>query len=280
MALIDRLGLYSTIFTDPTRDSVISPDTSHWHRAYGCARALILDRPAVEDDFLSSKYYELRSTLIRHPEDAYMAWILAALVPCASASLPPITPKGGRAAPAYGASVAREGIKATNKVHSVVAGAFKHAEEVSAVKSSALVMRTLGGKGPRWKDDRSSLGMAIRRWGANWRSFVVYSLFLDMTADREAPSRGSLNTTGSAVTLRDYAALVECIRNLDLLEVYSCRPLMDGRQLATALDMKPGPWTRDALEVVMAWQLRNPDVQDTTAAVEEVKRHRDQLKLG
>jgi hypothetical protein len=40
------------------------------------------------------------------------------------------------------------------------------------------------------------------------------------------------------------------------------------------MNLKPGPWMKDALEVVMAWQLRNPDITDPTQAIEEVKKTR------
>lgn len=41
--------------------------------------------------------------------------------------------------------------------------------------------------------------------------------------------------------------------------------------LAKALSAKPGPWMKDALDVVMAWQLRNPDTATVEGAIEEVK---------
>lgn len=49
--------------------------------------------------------------------------------------------------------------------------------------------------------------------------------------------------------------------------------MLDGKQLAKALAIKPGPWMKDALDVVMAWQLRNPGQKDTEGAIEEVKKH-------
>jgi len=56
------------------------------------------------------------------------------------------------------------------------------------------------------------------------------------------------------------------------LEAYDLKPLVDGKALASALSIKPGPWMKDALDVVMAWQLRNPDIKDPQAAVDQVKR--------
>lgn len=49
------------------------------------------------------------------------------------------------------------------------------------------------------------------------------------------------------------------------------KPLLDGKTLAKALSTPPGPWMKDALDVVMAWQLRNPGKTDAKEAVEEVK---------
>ena len=50
------------------------------------------------------------------------------------------------------------------------------------------------------------------------------------------------------------------------------KPLLDGKALARALDTPPGPWMKDALDVVMAYQLRNPGTATAERAVEEVRR--------
>jgi hypothetical protein len=54
------------------------------------------------------------------------------------------------------------------------------------------------------------------------------------------------------------------------------KPLLRGTDLAKALGTKPGPWMKDALDVVMAWQLRNPDSTDATAAIEAVRASREE----
>lgn len=56
--------------------------------------------------------------------------------------------------------------------------------------------------------------------------------------------------------------------------------LIDGRQLAAALGVKPGKWMAKALDVCMAWQLRNPGEADPAGAVEEVRRRREELGIG
>lgn len=49
------------------------------------------------------------------------------------------------------------------------------------------------------------------------------------------------------------------------------KPLLDGKALAKALSAPPGPWMKDALDVVMAWQLRNPETASAEGAIEEVR---------
>nr|POE71933.1 uncharacterized protein CFP56_11809 [Quercus suber] len=78
-------------------------------------------------------------------------------------------------------------------------------------------------------------------------------------------------------TERRYDAFLQHVNSLDLLEAYTLKPLIDGTSLAKALDTAPGPWMKDALEVVMAWQLRNPGVTDSTQAVAEVKQAQGEL---
>ena len=78
--------------------------------------------------------------------------------------------------------------------------------------------------------------------------------------------------TPSAIE-RKYTIFTTHLRDLDILDTYSLKPLLDGKTLAKALSTPPGPWMKDALDVVMAWQLRNPDVKDPAGAIEEVKKH-------
>ena len=72
---------------------------------------------------------------------------------------------------------------------------------------------------------------------------------------------------------RKYTTFTTHLRDLDILDTHTLKPLLDGKTLAKALSTPPGPWMKDALDVVMAWQLRNPDVKDPAGAIEEVKKH-------
>lgn len=61
------------------------------------------------------------------------------------------------------------------------------------------------------------------------------------------------------------------IRDLGILDAHSMKPILDGKTLAKALSTKPGPWMKDAIDVVTAWQLRNPETATAEGAIEEVK---------
>lgn len=75
--------------------------------------------------------------------------------------------------------------------------------------------------------------------------------------------------------LKSYAAFLDRATELDLLDVDTFRSLLKGTDLAKALNTKPGPWMKGALDIVMAWQLRNPDATDPAEAIEAVKISRD-----
>lgn len=74
---------------------------------------------------------------------------------------------------------------------------------------------------------------------------------------------------------------VEHLQRLNILEAWSFKPLMDGKTLANAIGTSPGPWMKDALDVVMAYQLRHPGTAKAEHAIAEVHKHRqDGVKRG
>lgn len=66
---------------------------------------------------------------------------------------------------------------------------------------------------------------------------------------------------------------------MDLLEAATCKRIIDGKQLSKELKAKPGIWMAAALDLVMAWQFRNPTETDPRGAIEEVMRKREELKI-
>ena len=56
----------------------------------------------------------------------------------------------------------------------------------------------------------------------------------------------------------------------DLLEAHNLKPLVDGRRLIKEVGKEPGPWMKNGLRTLLAWQFRNPGVTDPTEGIREV----------
>ncbi|KKY25746.1 putative trna nucleotidyltransferase [Diplodia seriata] len=187
---IDRLGLYTTVFSDPTKDHNFTPP-ANWPVTY------------------------------------------------------------------QSCSVAREGIKAPNKVCDVMTASVRNLEEIRGLKDKFNVQQNQPHKKSESDDATApdTVGMAIRKWGPSWRNQALFVLLYEVLNLPE----------GEQEILRSYSKWFEHIQKLNLTEAYALKPLLDGKALAKALETPPGPWMKSALEVVMAWQLRNPGVTDSAS---------------
>ncbi|KAK7527194.1 uncharacterized protein IWZ02DRAFT_515295 [Phyllosticta citriasiana] len=253
---IDRLGLYETVFADPTKDHDYKPP-SNWAVAYQCL-ARIMDAEGPHES--------VRTMTIHDAEEAYTSWIISAIVPYADAPQPKPAKAGTKVPPPVAAQVVREAIKATNKIFDVIIASVKNLQEITSLKDGFLVQQRQPHKKQEGEDAtaRDTIGMAIRRWGQTWRSQALFALLHEVlnNPDREQE------------IIASYGKWFSHIKSQDITEAHALKPLIDGKTLAKALEMNPGPWMKDALDVVMAWQLRNPDVQDPSQAIEEVRIHR------
>lgn len=176
--LIDRLGLYTTIFTNPTAEGLPNVNTSNWKNAYNC-----LD--LIKSNESPASIYRL---LVRSDESEAVAWILAALSPWAHLGSPP-GPPGGKLPLPYATFAAREGIKSNNKTCDVVTGASRHFREIINLKEAVLA------KEP-YVYERDTLGMTIRRWdahGGQWKLHIVLAILVE--------SMGTDVTTGMSMSL-------------------------------------------------------------------------------
>jgi tRNA nucleotidyltransferase (CCA-adding enzyme) len=162
--LIDQLTLYSTIFSDPAQDQnrVFAPDTDNWTKVINFVQ-----------EIMDSKSSDI---LVRDAEERYLLWLLSAVVPYRDAPSPPSV-EGKKPPPPVATAVAREGIKATNNVCTVITNSIKNHSEISM-----LVSDSNGRKRPA----REDLGMAIRRWGSTWRSQTAFALLVNVADDPSA----------------------------------------------------------------------------------------------
>lgn len=128
---------------------------------------------------MSSSLQIIARTLIRDSDDSYLAWVLACFNPWAREIRKPLQPPKLKKLPSLASVAAREGIKADNKLCKLVDGAVSHLPEIVAIKDS------FNNRGPtttsplkrkQGATSRETQGQAIRHWGSQWRSSVMYSL--------------------------------------------------------------------------------------------------------
>lgn len=256
ISLIDRLGLYNTIFTDPTRDLASAPDLSYFVPAYQFVSTVL---SADTKDIAPV----IPQTLAHNEEEKYLAWLCAALMPWADAPTVPHEKPTQR--PYYAAFlVAKEGFKAPNKVCDVIAASLRNGEEIQSLVDRCYnqLKRPNSAKGGEDATSRDVLGMAIRRWGASWRTQVLFNLTHEIVLGNVSRER----------LLDAYTTFLNQLTTYGILEAHTFKPLITGTELARAIATKPGPWMKDALDVVMAWQLRNPTATDPADAIEAVRK--------
>lgn len=256
LARINKTGLYHTIFTDPNNTAIGKPDTAHWPSVYGCLDLLRHNETPAS----------IWKTLVRTDEAAYYAWILAAVAPWAQVPEPPHKGKG-KPPPPLATLAAREGIKAPNKVCDVITAAEKHREEIMSLKQAAC-------EPAPWRNERDRFGMAIRQWearGGQWKLQVLSALLVERM---QMPAGADVEKL-----LAGWQTFLDHLRALDVMEAPSLKKMIDGTQLAKALGVKPGKWMAQALDVCVAWQLRNPEETDPSGAIEEVRSKKEELGI-
>ncbi|KAF5529419.1 CCA tRNA nucleotidyltransferase mitochondrial [Fusarium mexicanum] len=253
LQLVHELQLFHTIFTDPTQESLPVPDISRWAVAYTCLDELLNDRDSTS----------VAGRLITSTDATYSAWNLAALSPWMTVEEPPNPRRKANALPLV-AIVSREGFKAPNRLSSIVAASHRNRDEILKLKRAVC-------NGESYIQERDRFGMAIRKWDTpvgTWRLQVLNALLVEaletLTAWRQEASAEQSNF------LAGWKSFLDHLAKLDVYEVTTLEKLLDGGRLAKALGgIKPGKWTGPALDVCVAWQLRNPGETDPTGAIEE-----------
>ncbi|KAK5165224.1 CCA tRNA nucleotidyltransferase, mitochondrial [Saxophila tyrrhenica] len=257
MRLIYSLDLYDTIFSDPTiePEDAYTPETRGWQAVIDCLRDTLNGESVMPE------------VLVKDNEDRFLAWQIAAMVPYNDAPQPEPPEPGRKAPPPIAAQVAREGIKSTNKVCDIIASSLRHQSEISEVVHQCYQHRRRQMRDMVDQNSaaaaRDTLGMAIRGWGSSWRTQATYAMLVEVAQE----------TSDAEAIEKKYQTFTLHLQQLGILEAHTFKPLLDGKALAKALNTSPGPWMKDALDVVMAYQLRNPDTASSKDAIEEVQQH-------
>ncbi|KAJ1666449.1 CCA tRNA nucleotidyltransferase, mitochondrial [Coemansia sp. RSA 1813] len=97
--------------------------------------------------------------------------------------------------------------------------------------------------------DRVTLGQQIRDTGAQWATSVLFAAAVDMLVNKVSLDHASCK----------YRAYVAKVIEYGLAEAYSYKHIVDGKSAARILGIKPGPAIKKVLDMVMVWQLHNPD---------------------
>lgn len=277
MRLIEQLGLYHTIFTDPVNLNTPQPSLEGWRAAYG----FLHDSPSSIDS--------VYNVLATSDEARYYAWVLACVAPFAR--LPGSTSANPKKQPPVATVAAREGIKAPTKLSDLITAAVCHREEICELKSKVS-------SGDASEIGRDTLGMAIRRWeakGTHWRLQVLFAVLYDVmvqatvspelsvtphTSEKHSGSREGHKASESETVEREWKSFLDHLQMLDLMDAPSIKPLVDGRRLMQTLEIKkPGRWMSSALDICMAWQLKNPEETDPAGAIEEVRERKEELGI-
>ncbi|KAF4952645.1 hypothetical protein FGADI_6535 [Fusarium gaditjirri] len=263
LQLIHELQLFHTIFTDPTQEKLPVPDISRWAVAYTCLDELLKDRDSTS----------IAGRLITSTDATYSAWNLAALSPWMTVEEPPNPRRKANALPLV-AIVSREGFKAPNRLSTIVAASHRNLEEILTLKHAVC-------NGESYVQERDRFGMAIRKWdtpAGTWRLQVLNALLVE--ASETLTEWRQEESAEQSDFLAGWKSFLDHLAKLDVYEVTTLEKLLDGGKLAKALGgIKPGKWTGPALDICVAWQLRNPGETDPTGAIEEVQRRREELGI-
>ncbi|KLJ09111.1 hypothetical protein EMPG_15473 [Blastomyces silverae] len=258
---INRLGLYDTIFANHRDNAGV--DTSSWERGYNALTLLLSESTGNLAGSQKTREY-VRKTLIRDENERYFAWFLTALAPWATVGSP-VSPKPSKPTVPRATTVARDSLRVDNKAASIISAASKNYQTVWDIKSSFLKNEIADTP----SEARVKMGQFIRTLSHDWRLCFVLAMLLEVMRGQEADH-----------VFHNYEMLLSYIESTNLLDVCSLRPPINGRDIMNALGVKTGPWMSKAMDMVIEWQLRNPDESSKEAAISEVLRRKDELGLN
>lgn len=182
---IDRLGLYSTLFT--TDHNGFLADISSWPIAYDSLARLISPR-AQDDRSLKAICRYVRGILIRSPLDTYYAWMIAVLAPWMIVPEHPARENFRRLPerqphPPWAVEVAKDSLYPTLGNLVVLSEVAVRFRLVIDAKSSLLENRM----GSTVDETQEQVRMHIKSWGANWRVCMIMAILQETMARDDFP---------------------------------------------------------------------------------------------
>lgn len=173
LSYIDNLGLYTTIFCDVVTkgQSDWQPQTSNWAKTCDTLERLLSKNFAEKSEVVSIAVTDADA------DSLFMAWMLSGFIPWTDAPELPAQ-KTGKPSPPLASLVAREGLKAPNKVSDLLTLCVKHIKEISdwSMATPASV-------------PRDKLGMAIKNWGPTWKMQLLYTMLYQINEEPDDEER-------------------------------------------------------------------------------------------
>lgn len=121
--------------------------------------------------------------LLREPldsEEVFLAWIVCCFIPYARSGTSP----SSKFPRTLAAAAAREGIKTDNKTTKIIEEASLNLPDVVMTRGLAGIrpeIALLSSKQTLQSLSRELYGKALLRWGAHWRSTVIFALLVEIT---------------------------------------------------------------------------------------------------
>lgn len=125
--------------------------------------------------------------LLREPldsEEVFLAWIVCCFIPYARSGKSPFA-KFPRT---LAAAAAREGIKTDNKTTKIIEDASLNLPDVIMTRGLVAIqpeIALLSSKQALQPSSREISGKALLRWGAHWRSSVIFALLVEITEAKD-----------------------------------------------------------------------------------------------
>lgn len=253
LSQIYSLTLFDAVFTPPI-DNIPALPTANMSSAIAIVQHII----STSD---SNRYANLR-TLADGKAEQYVAWLLASLSPWKGHIFPGAdTRKNIPAA----ATAAREGLKMMTKIYNTIISSYRNFSRIQdTVQRDTTEQMT-----------RSKAGMFVRKLGADWKSQYLCALVLEATP---LWGEGESTPTPEAEKVLDkYSALLARINDQGLEEAHAFKPILNGKELMITLEQQiSGPWIMVALDLLMEWQLGNPN-EGRERAEEWVRENKEKL---
>ena len=195
---IDRMGLYNTVFTNPTDVECVHVDTTRWSLAYGH----LLNMLKLQPEESSSPSKAFIGKLLRDSDEVFLAWMLVCFIPWAKIESKPSKKLTSKQPPSPASLAAREGIKADNKICKIVDDAVHSLQDVINLKDSFIESKTDDSTRKRklGMDDRAMHGQAIRQWGSHWRCNAIFALLTQISEGNSSTGKSDLLVSITVLT--------------------------------------------------------------------------------